>query len=152
MGRLSAKLSKYDPLLIAFDFMYGSKLGNGSTQNLKYMKDNGDTKNLPANYGGLDASRYDRKGWFASLLAEYAFDWGKPGIFGWYSSGDDDNLKNGSERMPAVSGNWEYTHTGFKGTLLLARMTGCLPISPLASGGWHCRLPMYRSSRILKTV
>ena len=134
-GGLSAKLNKFDPVLIAFDFMYGSKLGNGSTQNVKYMKDNGDTKNLPASYGGLDASRYDRKGWFASLLAEYAFDWGKPGIFGWYSSGDDDNLKNGSERMPAISGNWEYTHTGFKGTLASGAYDGLFAYQPIGLWG-----------------
>ena len=29
-------------------------------------------------------------------------DWGVPGVFGWYGSGDDGNVKNGSERMPSI--------------------------------------------------
>ena len=36
-------------------------------------------------------------------------DWGTPGIFGWYASGDDDNPKNGSERMPSVSPSTNFT-------------------------------------------
>ena len=37
-------------------------------------------------------------------MIEYKLDWGTPGIFGWYASGDDGNVKNGSERMPTLSG------------------------------------------------
>ena len=44
-----------------------------------------------------------REGWLAKALVEYKLDWGTPGIFGWYGSGDDDNVKNGSERMPSFS-------------------------------------------------
>ena len=50
----------------------------------------------------------------ASLLAEYKLDWGTPGIYGWYSSGDDGNIKNGSERMPSLDYNNEST-SGFSG-------------------------------------
>ena len=45
-----------------------------------------------------------REGWLVKALVEYKMDWGTPGIFGWYSSGDDGNVKNGSERMPTISG------------------------------------------------
>ena len=45
-----------------------------------------------------------REGWLVKALVEYKMDWGTPGIFGWYSSGDDGNVKNGSERMPTLSG------------------------------------------------
>ncbi|MEE0405433.1 MAG: hypothetical protein UDQ58_02485 [Desulfovibrio sp.] len=43
-----------------------------------------------------------REGWLAKALVEYKMDWGTPGIFGWYGSGDDGSVKNGSERMPSV--------------------------------------------------
>lgn len=43
-----------------------------------------------------------REGWLAKALVEYKMDWGAPGLLGWYSSGDDGNVKNGSERMPAI--------------------------------------------------
>ncbi|MBR5051420.1 MAG: hypothetical protein IKX75_08870 [Desulfovibrio sp.] len=37
-------------------------------------------------------------------------DWGTPGIFGWYASGDDSNPKNGSERMPAIEAKGNFTN------------------------------------------
>ncbi|MDR3319843.1 MAG: outer membrane homotrimeric porin, partial [Desulfovibrio sp.] len=61
-----------------------------------------------ANYGSVswqDNSRLNRSGWLASLLFEYKLDWSIPGLYGWYSSGDDNNPANGSERMPSISTN-----------------------------------------------
>lgn len=73
---------------------------------------------LDLNYGGFQGlGRYDindfqsgrtvradtrRQGWMVKGLVEYTFDWGTPGILGWYASGDDGNVRNGSERMPAI--------------------------------------------------
>ena len=54
-----------------------------------------------------------RQGWLIKALVEYKMDWGTPGIFGWYSTGDDGNVKNGSERMPGVA-PYVYT-TSFMG-------------------------------------
>ena len=34
---------------------------------------------------------------------------------GWYSSGDDDNPYNGSERMPMFNSQWPVTPLGFGG-------------------------------------
>ncbi|MDY0258959.1 MAG: outer membrane homotrimeric porin [Desulfovibrio sp.] len=50
-----------------------------------------------------------RQGWLAKALAEYKLDWGVPGIFGWYASGDDGNVKNGSERMPSLCPYGSFT-------------------------------------------
>jgi hypothetical protein len=76
------------------------------------------------NYGFVESmSRYDaidangnnrrsgtqRSGWIAKALVEYKFDWGVPGIFGWYASGDDGNPKNGSERMPSIAPYGNFT-------------------------------------------
>lgn len=58
-----------------------------------------------ANYGsytnGVDALK--REGFYLSILGEYKMDWATPGLYAWYSSGDDSNVKNGSERMPTLS-------------------------------------------------
>ena len=69
-----------------------------------------------ANYGSFDSGvqELNRSGWYASLLAEYKLDWGTPGIYGWYSSGDDGNPRNGSERLPSFDYNNEST-SGFSG-------------------------------------
>ena len=81
---------------------------------------------LDLNYGYVEAmGRYDvmkrgnpsdikrgsseRQGWLAKALIEYKMDWGTPGIFGWYASGDDGNVKNGSERMPSLSASGNFT-------------------------------------------
>lgn len=57
------------------------------------------------NYGSLSGQKsfLNRSGWLANALIEYKLDWGIPGVYGWYSSGDDSNPNNGSERMPFVS-------------------------------------------------
>ena len=104
------KLTLWDPLNIQIDFNYGfmESMGRGwLTDRYKNRK------------------RYDsrREGWIAKALIEYKMDWGTPGIFGWYASGDDSNPKNGSERMPTVSpcgnftsflgdGNWGWSTSG----------------------------------------
>ena len=44
-----------------------------------------------------------REGWMARGLVEYKMDWGTPGLFAWYASGDDGDIKNGSERMPTIA-------------------------------------------------
>lgn len=50
-----------------------------------------------------------REGWLVKALAEYRLDWGSPGILGWYASGDDGNVKNGSERLPSFAGAGNFT-------------------------------------------
>ena len=51
----------------------------------------------------------ERQGWLAKALVEYKMDWGTPGLFGWYGSGDDGNVKNGSERMPSLAASGNFT-------------------------------------------
>lgn len=77
---------------------------------------------IEVNYGAVEAmGRYDvyprgshavgdvkrastqRQGWLVKMLAEYKMDWGTPGLIFWYGSGDDGNVKNGSERMPSIT-------------------------------------------------
>ncbi len=76
--------------------------------------------------GGVsyESSRLNRAGWGVSLLAEYKLDWGVPGLVGWYYSGDDDDLGNGSERLPYVSlgnGDNKFSRFAFDGNPYIAR-------------------------------
>jgi hypothetical protein len=75
---LTGDITYFDPFRIAWDFNYGS-------------------------VAWQDDGRLNRQGWLASLLFEYKLDWGIPGLYGWYGSGDDNNPANGSERMPSVT-------------------------------------------------
>ena len=97
-GGISGDITTYDPFRIAFDFTYGSVTWE-------------------------DDGRLNRQGWFATLLAEYKLDWGIPGLYGWYSSGDDANPANGSERMPSLDGNNtnKYSNFAFDGDPYIAR-------------------------------
>jgi hypothetical protein len=76
-GGLTFDLTAVDPFRFAFDGVYGSITWPG-------------------------AGYLNRSGWFLTALAEYKLNWGVPGIYGWWGSGDDGNAKNGSERMPIV--------------------------------------------------
>ena len=51
----------------------------------------------------------ERQGFLAKALVEYKMEWGVPGIFGWYASGDDGDVKNGSERMPSIAAAGNFT-------------------------------------------
>ncbi len=59
--------------------------------------------------GGFERVNNSRSGWLIKGLAEYQMDWGTPGIFAWYGSGDDDDVKNGSEMMPYLSPAGNFT-------------------------------------------
>ena len=136
-GGLSAALTAWDPFTFKFDFIYGNKQGNGSYLGAGdyFERDKGQVKDLVAAGRHLSADRYNRQGWYISALAEYKMEYLTPGIFFWYSSGDDDNLNNGSERIPALSRNWEYTHTGFKNTKASGAYDGLIAYSPIGMWG-----------------
>ena len=88
---LPVAITAFDPLNIEFDINYGYVEAMG-----RYNV----TKRLDPT--AWDRASTQRQGWLAKALVEYKLDWGVPGIFGWYASGDDGNVKNGSERMPSI--------------------------------------------------
>lgn len=95
---LTADITYFDPFRIALDFMGGGV--------------------------SWDDSRLNRAGWMATLLVEYKMDWGIPGILGWYASGDNSNLGDGSERMPYLSlgnGDNQFSNFAFDGHPYIAR-------------------------------
>ncbi len=99
---LPIKVTALDPWNIEFDVNYGyvEKMG-------RFNVINGET-------GQIVRASTGREGWAVKALVEYKMDWGTPGIFGWYASGDDGNIKNGSERLPSLNGNAGFT--SFMGT------------------------------------
>lgn len=113
---LTADITYFDPFRIAFDFM------GGGVQ--------------------WDDSRLNRAGWMAALLVEYKMDWGIPGIIGWYASGDNSNLGDGSERMPYLSlgnGDNQFSNFAFDGHPYIAR-EGALGASMAGTWGVGLRI------------
>ncbi len=95
-GGLAAHITAADPLNIEFDFNYGyvENMGNFDA----YKSD-----------GSVRRGELRSEGFLLKALVEYKMDWGTPGIFGWYASGDDGDPTNGSERMPSVSPCGNFT-------------------------------------------
>lgn len=95
---LPIKVTAFDPFNIELDINYGyvEKMGRYAVTNwYDHSKD------------GFASTK--REGWLVKALVEYKMDWGTPGIFGWYASGDDKNIKNGSERMPYLYAEQKFT-------------------------------------------
>ncbi|MDE6735324.1 MAG: outer membrane homotrimeric porin [Desulfovibrio sp.] len=117
-GGLTGKWTTLEPFRLSFDFTYGSV-----DHNREYL---------------------NRHGWFGMLLAEYAMDWGLPGLYGWYMSGDDDNPHNGSERMPYLSttNSWRNTLStfGFRGNPIIGGGKGEINVNPTGTWGAGVRI------------
>lgn len=82
-------ITAWDPINIEVDLNYGYVESMGT-----YTASRAD--------GFSRRSSTKREGWLAKALVEYKMDWGTPGLFGWYGSGDNGNPKEGSQRMPSV--------------------------------------------------
>ncbi len=106
---LTGEITAADPFRIAWDVNYGhAYFGSADGNHLD------SAFGVPA--GSFKDYEAKREGWFASLLFEYKMDWGTPGLYGWYSSGDDGDPYNGSERMPSISnGNSDNYFSAFAG-------------------------------------
>jgi hypothetical protein len=60
------------------------------------------------NYGAVNAAddNNDRSGWYVGLSADYAMDMMTPEAFFVYTTGEDDDNTNGSERMANLAPDW----------------------------------------------
>ena len=92
-GGLGGELTMFDPFRFAFDAAYSA---------------------LDTDYSALD-----RSGWLLGLSMSYKTAWGVPTLKFWYTSGDDGNVKNGSER-PLMTGAFENGSSVFFGSQNLA--------------------------------
>ncbi|MCH5146240.1 outer membrane homotrimeric porin [Desulfovibrio sp. UIB00] len=87
---LPLAVTMFDPLNIELDINYG------------YVESMGRYDVQKGQGGDWVRGSTQRQGWLAKALVEYKMDWATPGLFGWYASGDDGSVKNGSERMPSI--------------------------------------------------
>ena len=114
---LPVKVKTFDPWNIEFDVNYGYVEGIG-----RY--DVTDNRRVNLNWTDqVKRANTKRSGWLVKALVEYKLDWGVPGIFAWYASGDDGNVKNGSERMPSVAGAGNFTSFVGDGNLAWGTVT-----------------------------
>lgn len=111
MGGVATEVTYFDPWKFTLDFHYGQVAG-------KYKEE------------------LDRAGWTLAGSAEYAMGWGTPGVMAWYSTGDDDNLKNGSERMPAANPDWRVSSFGFSGGYIINGGPGATIFNFYPAGMW----------------
>ncbi len=105
------EVTLFDPFRVALEFAYGSvDFGSGESLGEPYDM--------------------ERKGWYAALLAEYKLDMMTPGLLFWYSSGDDDDPMDGSERMPTMvtgnNGTWGPLSLAYDGVDFTPRSTQVL--------------------------
>ncbi len=95
---------------------------------------------LDVAWGSLDDptdDMLDRWGWYLAGEIDYKTPWVTPGILAWWTSGDDDDIYNGSERLPSIAPDFTGTSYGFHGSSLL---TSDSILGKNASGTWGIAL------------
>lgn len=128
---LPINLTMFDPWHIEFDINYGYVEEMG-----KYgVMRRGDPNDIVR-------GSTERQGWLVKALVEYKMDWITPGIFGWYSSGDDGNIKNGSERMPSIAGAGNFTSFIGDGNLAWGSFNDSCDWSMSYAGTWGVGLQL----------
>ena len=114
---LGVAVDLWDPLTFAVDAMYGHMQAtnfNTFTLSTPILFDD-PVLAVPGEDGRVGA-----KGWFIAANLDYKLDWGTPGIFGWYATGDDyKDVRDHSMlgRMPVMtqSSGFHPTSFGFDG-------------------------------------
>jgi hypothetical protein len=77
---------------------------------------------LDVAWGSLDDptdDMMDRWGWYLAGEIDYKTPWVTPGILAWWTSGDDGDMYDGSERLPTLDANFAATSFGWDGGDLL---------------------------------
>jgi len=69
-------------------------------------------------YGSVydDQQYMSRGGWYLAGKIAYKTPWVTPTLIGWWSTGDDSNIYNGSERLPSIDADFNATTFGFSGS------------------------------------
>ncbi len=113
---LTGEITMADPFRFAWDFEYAS-LNTGD-------------------------SRKNKQGWYGTILGEYKMDWGTPGLYAWYASGEDGDSSNGSEQLPSFNPNGtdQYSTFASNGNPYLAANEGRLGKSWQGTWGIGARI------------
>jgi hypothetical protein len=84
-----------------------------------------------------DAKKNRRHGWMVDAGAEYTgWDMLTPQVFGWYGSGEDSSIRNGSERLALIKPNWGAGNSFLFDTDLEFAKDGCQGGGMVPSGTW----------------
>jgi len=87
-------VNMFDPINISGQFIYGSSDGEADVDYLNDGFNGGDD-----DFSGDVA---EREGWYMDFMVDYVMDNMTPSLFFLYSSGDDDDLGDGSETFPML--------------------------------------------------
>jgi hypothetical protein len=107
-GGLALEVSAFDPLTFGLNFMYG---------HMGKLEVSGEyTEPLTQISYPFDED-FRTSGWLLAATVDYKLDWGSVGLFGWYSTGDDeDDVRDGEYgRLPAIGFDNGFAPTGFGG-------------------------------------
>ncbi len=93
----------------------------------------------------IDNQRYmTRSGWYLAGKVAYKTPWVTPTLIGWWTSGDDSNIWNGSEKMPSISSGFNATTFGYGGGDAMGRFNTTLADpnqnNATAAGTWGLAL------------
>ncbi len=92
-GGTSFTLNMFDPIVLTADFVYGDI--------------------------DADQDRNDRSGWGMDAVLSYSgLDYVTPKLLFAYTSGEDDETDNGSERLPVINKDWSFGTYYFGGSAL----------------------------------
>jgi len=120
-------LDMFNPLTFSLDYIYGriakTEFGYPGRPWLK------------AHLNDLSAS-----GWYIGATLDYKLDWGTPGIFGWYASGDKKNARDSNHigRLPVLGTDGGFTATSFgtAGYYGIGNAGNAAVISNTGTGTW----------------
>ncbi len=103
---LGAEVNTFEPFRLGIEGAYGSV-------------DMGSFRGAFTPWDGVAGTAREidmkRRGWYAAAVLEFPMEVITPGLLFWYSSGDDSDPYDGSERMPYIDPTWEGTTFGYEG-------------------------------------
>jgi hypothetical protein len=99
----SFTLDLFDPFILNADVIYGAADGANATDE-----------------GGAG----EREGWYVDAALDFRTDFATPGVFAIYSTGEDEDLADGSERIPTLGGRVTATSFGLDGAETIIDDTG----------------------------
>jgi len=123
---LGSTINLFDPIIFKFDAVYGAVDNSDYDYNLTGYNATTGAANATSIVRRSDDDINDRSGWMVDAKLSYKMDMVTPGVIAWYASGEDDDITNGSERMPVVSGAYSPTTFGFDGYTSFNTATGDL--------------------------
>ena len=91
---LSTIVDAFDPFVIYFDLAYASVVTGEEV--------------------------LDRAGWYVCAEFDYKLDMMTIGLLGWWTTGENDSLTDGSERIPSVAAAFDATDISFGASSLIA--------------------------------